>query len=207
SLGLGAGADAAREWLSRRTETLPSLLQPVAGWIEAQFGGEGAQGLGDRLAAGLDEVGERVSHSDRYQRVRRVGLHALPHYGIYETRDHKWLSVGIVDEDKFWRALCEALGVTPLGRIPLVARFVSGPPLRRVLSRIFAQRDLDTWLERLDAATIPVAPVLPLEDAMKDPHLLSRWGGAPSGGPAPLRLRSDAQAPALGADNARVFKG
>lgn len=207
SLGLGTGAEAALGWLKDRSEALPSALRPVASWIETQFGRLGVESkITETVADGLDAVGERVTDSDRYQRLRRVGLHALPHYGIYETKDHRWLSVGIVDEDKFWRALCEAMEVPALGRIPLVARFVSGPPLRKVLARIFAQQDMETWLERLDPASIPVAPVLPLDDAMTDPHFQARWGGAPTGGPAPLRSRPGAKAPALGADNDTVHQ-
>lgn len=196
--GMGAGAAAAGSWVGEFGENLPLPFRPVARWIESQLS-EG------RAQSGVQALGRRLAASKHYDRLQRVGLHALPHYGIYKTRDKQWLSVGIVDEHKFWRALCKALGLGVLGEIPLPARFLVGPPLRRVLSTIFARHDMAHWLSKLDPAVVPVAPVLTLAQALADPQIRSRLGPENHGGPAPLRMPTGARAPTLGEHNDEVF--
>jgi crotonobetainyl-CoA:carnitine CoA-transferase CaiB-like acyl-CoA transferase len=89
------------------------------------------------------------------------------------------LSVGIVDERKFWVALCEGLQLpapvrASLTAVPLGARFVTAEPMRRILAQAFKRRSLAHWLRTLDRAQVPVAPVLPLDEALTDPHLATR---------------------------------
>lgn len=148
----------------------------------------------------IDTLGERFKSSRRYRGITRLRLHALPHYTLYRTRDGRYLSIGIVDEDKFWRELCEALGLAPLGAIPLLGRFVAATPLRKLIGQAIARRDLDTWLHRLDRARIPVTPVLTLEEALRDPQLLHRRAGpdAPIHAPWPLLGPLEAPSPRLG---------
>jgi crotonobetainyl-CoA:carnitine CoA-transferase CaiB-like acyl-CoA transferase len=61
-----------------------------------------------------------------------------------------------------------------LTAIPLGARFLTATPVRRVLARAFARRDLEHWLRTLDRALVPVAPVLTLDEALVDPQLAGR---------------------------------
>lgn len=196
-LGMGAGANAAAAWVHELGDKAPAPLRPVTQWIEKQLAKPGVHDSVERL-------GERLAASEHYERLTRVGLHALPHYGIYETRDHQWLSVGIVDEQKFWAALCSALGLKPLAALPLPARFLAGPPLRKAMAAIFARHDMAHWLAHLDPTQIPVAPVVPLSEALEDPHLRGRLGAQVAGGPPPLRLEPGGQAPKLGADTERI---
>ncbi len=196
--GLGAGASAAASWVGELGERMPSPLRPVARWIGEQLARPGVE-------ESVESLGDKLAASEHYERLTRVGLHALPHYGIYETRDGRWLSVGIVDEHKFWRALCEAMGLAPLAALPLPARFLAGPPLRRVLAGIFRRHDLAHWEAKLDPTQIPVAPVLDLNEAIADPQLRGRLGPQVAGGPAPLRMAPGGKAPRLGADQDAVF--
>jgi crotonobetainyl-CoA:carnitine CoA-transferase CaiB-like acyl-CoA transferase len=199
-LGLEAALPAAQDWLAARAEGLPGPLASVGRWISER--------VGERAAvSGARRISERLESSELYARIARVGLHALPHYGIYECRDGGWLSVGIVDEDKFWRELCRALGVGPLGELPLPARFLAGPALRATLAPIFARRPLAAWLQELDDSKIPVAPVVPLAEAIADPHLRTRFGAWTTPTlPSPFVLEGGLEAPGLGADNQGVFE-
>ena len=46
------------------------------------------------------------------ERLRRKKLFVLPHYGLFPCRDGAWLALGIVDEQKFWKAMCEVLALS-----------------------------------------------------------------------------------------------
>ncbi|MBX7080105.1 MAG: CoA transferase [Nannocystaceae bacterium] len=147
----------------------------------------------------LDAVSQRLARSAPVRRLARLRLHALPHYGLFRTRDDRWLSIAIVDEEKFWRALCRALGLPAVAlAVPLPLRAVAGGPLRTLVARAIRSRPLSHWLTHLDRERIPVAPVLPLHEALDDPQLVWRRGGAPVGAPLPLAMQPLGPAPALG---------
>jgi CoA:oxalate CoA-transferase len=153
----------------------------------------------------VDAVGERIGQTGPVRRLRRRGLHALPHYELFQTRDERWISVGILDENKFWGALCNAIGLPLLARLPFGARLAAASPIRAMLAGAFRRHTLDAWLERLDRAEIPVTPVLTPAQALEDPHLASRR--APDGAlHAPFPLAGAlGSAPELGADTQRIF--
>jgi crotonobetainyl-CoA:carnitine CoA-transferase CaiB-like acyl-CoA transferase len=158
--------------------------------------------------ARVDAVGDRLRKSDRWQGVERLRLHALPHYALYRTRDDRWLSVGIVDEDKFWAALCDAVGLAPLGSLPMLARFMAGSPLRRLFALQFRRRDLEDWLDRLDRTKIPVAPVLTVREALSDLQICERrvLGAAHVHAPFPLATDTPAASPRLGEHTEDVLR-
>lgn len=134
------------------------------------------------IGRAIDRAAASLRRSAPAQTLERLKLHSLPHYGTYETKDGRWLAVGIVDENKFWRALCDALELPRLGKLPVAARVLLGNVVRRQLASAFARRTLDDWMTRLPRHDVPVTPVLDVTQAATDPHLLTRvgWGiGAP----------------------------
>lgn len=98
-------------------------------------------------------------------------------YEVFETRDHKFLTLGIV-EDHFWVNFCQAAGLPELARDPELqgwdARNREAERIRPLLERAFKQRDRAEWLELLKAADVPAAPVHGMEDWATDPQLLAR---------------------------------
>lgn len=168
---------------------------PVAGAATSA-----ARWLGrEDVARRVDVVGERVGRTKPLRNLVRLRLHALPHYGLFKTRDGRWLSIAIVDEDKFWRALCDALELPRLRKVPLVGRVVGAAPLRRWVARAVATRDLEEWLVRFDRVNVPVAPVVRIEDVARDPQIVWRAaGGGPTGAPVPLWATTLGRAPELG---------
>lgn len=120
------------------------------------------------------------------ERLDRERLHALPHYDLYRCRDGRWLSLGIVDEKHFWRALCEALGLRGVSNAPLPVRTLAGPVLRRWIARRLRTRTRDAWLETLRSAGLPVAPVLTPAAARVEPHLAARMVGPDGAVRAPV---------------------
>lgn len=186
----------AERWLAG-SDRLPMPIQPLAARV--------AHWLGDaRVRRRSDAIGARLARTEVVQRLVRLRLHALPHYGVFRTRDDRWLSVAIVDEDKFWRALCQGLGLSRMGGLPLAVRMLGAAPLRRMVAAAIRRRELDHWLVQLDRHAIPVAPVLTVAEALADPQVLARFAGRP-GAPAPLAQRRLAPAPALGEHTAAVF--
>jgi crotonobetainyl-CoA:carnitine CoA-transferase CaiB-like acyl-CoA transferase len=96
----------------------------------------------------------------------------VPCYGVYATRDGRHLAVGAL-EQKFWRALCEALA-----RPDLVAGHLAtgptGEAVRQQLAAIFAQQTQAHWVERLTALDCCVTPVLSLDETLADPQVRAR---------------------------------
>lgn len=132
---------------------------------------------------GVDFAGEvrrRAPRSGRSvvrrlaERLDRQRLHALPHYDLFRCRDGRWLALGIVDEDHFWRTLCEQLGIPRVGRWKMPVRLLAGPLLRPVIAARLRTSDREVWLDRLGAAGLPVTPVLTPEEALEDAAIRER---------------------------------
>ncbi|MEP6996401.1 MAG: CaiB/BaiF CoA-transferase family protein [Betaproteobacteria bacterium] len=96
----------------------------------------------------------------------------VPCYGVYATQDGRHVAVGALEE-KFWRALCEAVE-----RPDLVAgQFATGHPgkaVRQQLAAIFLQRTQAHWIERLTAVECCVTPVLTPDEALADAQVRAR---------------------------------
>lgn len=130
-------------------------------------------------ASAFERVSDWVAATPAWRNLLRLRLHALPHYALYRTADDRWISVGIVDERKFWTALLHGLSLpaplrASLAAIPLGARVITSKPVRRILAEAFRRRTLADWLRTFDRAQVPVAPVLPLDEALADPQLAGR---------------------------------
>ena len=96
----------------------------------------------------------------------------VPCYGVYATRDGRFLAVGALEE-KFWRTLCEALQRPEL--VPLqFATGAEGERTRGMLEAIFASATLAQWRERLERVDCCVTPVLTFEEALADAQFAAR---------------------------------
>jgi crotonobetainyl-CoA:carnitine CoA-transferase CaiB-like acyl-CoA transferase len=90
-------------------------------------------------------------------------------YRAYETAGGGRITVAAL-EPKFWRQLCEALGRPEL----IDGQFDRERQARAIadLERIFRERTRDEWVERL--ASLPVAPVTTLAEALEHPQFRDR---------------------------------
>ena len=96
----------------------------------------------------------------------------FPFYDLYETADGRWLAVAAV-EPKFWRRLCELLGLPEL----VDHQFGDGATLERTtaaLSGKFRERTLEEWERVLSNEDLPVAPVKRVSEVARDPHVRAR---------------------------------
>jgi len=158
----------ARKWVEGQLRNTTGAVRPVLDRL-AGFLGD------DRTPDRLDRVGDALKKTRRWDQLVRLRLHALPHYGVYRTGDDQWISIGIVDEDKFWRALCDGLGLPKaLASLPGGARLLAGGPLRRLVASSLRRKPLHVWMRTFDRANVPVAAVVTLSEALRDPHVSNR---------------------------------
>ena len=93
-------------------------------------------------------------------------------YGVYETRDGRWLAVGAL-EAKFWRLLCETLARPDLADLQF-ATGDEGARVRDTLATIFATATRDEWCARFAGVDCCVTPVLTFAEALADRQFAAR---------------------------------
>jgi alpha-methylacyl-CoA racemase len=93
-------------------------------------------------------------------------------YGLYRTKDDRWLAVGSL-EPKFFSGLCERLG-----RRDLFSEGYdlgeAGERVKAELARVFAEQPLAYWQERLAGSDLCIEPVLEGDEVLADPQHRAR---------------------------------
>jgi len=135
---------------------------------------DGALSLMTWLTASYFAGGDKFNRGESW-------LHgAYPYYGVYETSDGKYISVGCV-EPWFWENLCRALGKDEY--IPYcisVEHFMHGPEgakweeIKSYLKKTFLTRTQDEWFEFLTGKDVPVGKVNSFDEVFADPQVLHR---------------------------------
>jgi formyl-CoA transferase len=97
-------------------------------------------------------------------------------YQSFKTADD-YLVVGVASE-AIWKRFCGAIGKTELADDP---RFEKNPQrvehrsdLLKILGEVFLSSDSKTWLQRLQRAEIPCAPVQTIDQVFNDPQVIQR---------------------------------
>jgi len=97
---------------------------------------------------------------------------SMPWYGIYETADSGYISIGTI-EPQFFAELCEMIDLPQSLRDSQHDRS-RHPQLRAELARIFRTRTRDEWASIAAARDVCLAPILTLGEAMNHPHNVAR---------------------------------
>lgn len=102
---------------------------------------------------------------------RRSGLldGGTPYYDLYETADGEHMSVGPL-EPQFYAEMVRLLELD----LPDREDPANLPAIREALTARFKERTQAEWAELFDGTDACVAPVVPLADAPKHPHLAAR---------------------------------
>ncbi len=92
-----------------------------------------------------------------------------PRYGLYATRDGRFLAVGAL-EQKFWDTFCGALD------LPEALRDDRRDPAatRAAITERIAAQDADEWRRRLTPLDCCCTVVASLDEAVRDPHFTAR---------------------------------
>lgn len=98
---------------------------------------------------------------------------AMPLSGVFETTDSAIVVVGAFKENPL-KDICEAFGIEDLSQRPeysnLDVQKEHRAELQTLFREHFAKNTTAYWLERLEAVDILCAPVLTLDEALKDPQ-------------------------------------
>lgn len=95
-----------------------------------------------------------------------------PGYGIYKTKDNKFIAVGAL-ELKFWRNLCIAIGREDLAD----AQQPTGKEkkeISEILKKVILTKTRDEWFELSKQTDICISPVYELDEIMADPQVQAR---------------------------------
>ena len=106
--------------------------------------------------------------------VRKQFLGNIPHYGVFETSDGRYISLGIVLEDHFWTRLCDVLGLDGWRDWPSEERLARESEIREKLRVVFATDSCREWDRRLQEADVPSAPIYNLDELPDDPYIQYR---------------------------------
>ena len=98
----------------------------------------------------------------------------IPHYGVFQCADEKWFSLGIVDEDHFWRRFCAAAGLSDLADLTYAERVGRGAPITEAVRDAFTARPAAEWETLLRDTDVPAAPVTALADLFDSPQFQVR---------------------------------
>ena len=112
-------------------------------------------------------------------------------YGVYPTRDGKWLAVGAI-EPAFWANLCRALGLERW--IGHQTDDVVQDAIRADLRAAFRTRDRDAWVAELAPNDTCVAPVQSIAEVVGDAQFVARGSFADAQHPQRGCLRQVAPA-------------
>jgi alpha-methylacyl-CoA racemase len=103
---------------------------------------------------------------------------AYPFYGVYETKDGGYISIGCV-EPHFWEHLCRLLGKEDyipynVGHAMLEPKDKKWEEISSYLKQVFLTKTRDEWFDLMIQKDIPVGKVYSLDEVFSDPQVLHR---------------------------------
>lgn len=103
---------------------------------------------------------------------------AYPFYGVYQTKDGGYISLGCV-EPHFWENLCRLLGKEEYIPYNVAYTFIAPKDkkweeISSYLKQIFLTKTRDEWFNLMIEKDIPVGKVYSLDEVFSDPQVLHR---------------------------------
>lgn len=97
-------------------------------------------------------------------------------YSIYRTRDNRWVQLALVQDERSWGELCEAVEMEHLRDDPRFnsaeARRENNADLIAILDELFLTRDQSEWVACLQRYNFPWAPVRHFTELASDRQAL-----------------------------------
>ncbi|HEX7387297.1 MAG TPA: CaiB/BaiF CoA-transferase family protein [Castellaniella sp.] len=148
----------------------------LAAYVKKLATGEGSRVESSLLNAGLDLQVEALvayhnsdARRDRYRRHRNLAtwFHEAP-YGVYETKDARFVAIGLNDPTK----LAEALGSSKLLELVEADRYDARDAYAEAVTQAVAWYSYAELAGRFDQLALWYAPVQDYEDLRTDPQVL-----------------------------------
>jgi crotonobetainyl-CoA:carnitine CoA-transferase CaiB-like acyl-CoA transferase len=98
----------------------------------------------------------------------------IPHYGIFQTRDEKFITLGIIHEQHFWENLCTVIDLGEMKSLNLMERIAQREEVLHALQAAFKTKTREEWLSLFHEADVPCSPVLTMEESFSDPQVRHR---------------------------------
>jgi len=123
------------------------------------------------------------------------------HYGVYETLDGAYVSIGS-NEPQFYQVMLETVGLGK-EKLPEQGDRAQWPAMKKRLAAIFKTRTRAEWTELMQMKEICFAPVLAMSEAPKHPQNKARGSfvevdGVLQPGPAPRFQRTPSRVASAG---------
>jgi len=103
------------------------------------------------------------------------GRSPIPLVGFYKTKDDRYLTLMLLQGDRFWPELCEHIGRPELATDERyttdLARMTNNAEVFALLDETFASRTLEEWKEALATMTGVWAPVQTAAELVGDPQV------------------------------------
>jgi alpha-methylacyl-CoA racemase len=173
----------------------------VAALFETRMSGRG-QVVDAAMVDGAATLGAMIfgmigEGSWRVEREANMLDGGAPFYGVYETGDSKWVSIGSI-EPQFYAQLLARLDLEGRGFEAQWDRS-KWPALRQAIAAVFRSKPRDAWSAALEGTDVCFAPVLNPLEAPAHPHNRLRGTfadgeGAPHPQPSPRFSRTPASA-------------
>ena len=115
-------------------------------------------------------------------------------YDVYETADHKYVSIGSI-ESQFYAELLRLTGLADDPDFAVQMDMARWPELKDKIAAVFRTRTRDEWCDLMEHTDVCFAPVLSLGEAPQHPHNVARStfveiAGAVQPAPAPRFSRT-----------------
>jgi alpha-methylacyl-CoA racemase len=150
---------------------MAAAMATIAACLRSRTTGEGERvdvGIADVLATWTGAVGELTPSGSSEP------MDGLPGYGTYRTSDGRFVTIGVLAEDRFWSALCDALGLPELRDVGLAERVRTKKELDASVAAAVSNLSLAEIRKILEEQDVPVAPVLTREEMLDLDHFHER---------------------------------
>ena len=106
--------------------------------------------------------------------IKHPNVTFIPHYGLFECSDKRWISLGIVHEDHFWERFCDVANLFEMKYMKFSERLKEANKIEEKLSKTFIKRSANEWEQDLIEADVPAASVISLEEILDSPQFKAR---------------------------------